>query len=219
MRRTGRGPPRGALGAAAPCGKIGVGGRVESSSTGSVADGAARTDSDAQWRFVRSEVDRQLALFARRRRRDKRKAFGLQMATVTLSATITVLLGLRTSDATRSWLLNIALGLGALITVLSAAEAFFTHRRLWVLRTATVRRLEALSRHVDFHAAGVGGRPVEAGVLASCLAELDAIIEDDQKAWRHLHESAPAAPGRRFAGMADPPQSETPPRAVGGGDQ
>jgi len=192
---------------------------VEHGSTGAAADGAAQADLDARWRFLRGEVDRQLARFARRRRRDKRKAFGLQMATVTLSATVTVLLGLRTSNATRTWLLNIALGLGALITVLAAAEAFFTHRRLWVLRTTTVRRLETLSRHVDFHMAGADRGPVDAGALAACLAELDAIIADDQKAWQHLHENPPAADEGRFSGAADPLRSQTPPRAVGGGDQ
>jgi hypothetical protein len=190
---------------------------VEHGSTGVAADGAAQADLDARWRFLRDEVDRQLALFEGRRRRDKRKAFGLQMATVTLSATVTVLLGLRTSASTRTWLLNVALGLGALITVLAAAEAFFTHRRLWVLRTAAVRRLETLSRHVDFHTAGTDGRPVDEGAIAACLTELDAIIADDQKAWQHLHESPHAAHESRLAGAADPPQAETPPRAAGGG--
>lgn len=192
---------------------------MEHGSTGVAVGGAAQADLDARWRFLRGEVDRQLALFGRRRRRDKRKAFGLQMATVTLSATITVLLGLRTSDATRTLLLNIALGLGALITVLATAEAFFTHRRLWVLRTATVRRLETLSRHVDFHTAGADSRPTDAGALAECLAELDVIIADDQKAWQHLHESPPTAHESRLAGAANPPQPEPPPRPVGGGDQ
>lgn len=45
--------------------------------------------------FLRAELDRQQQRFACRRRRDKRKSFALQMATVALSATITVLLGLR----------------------------------------------------------------------------------------------------------------------------
>jgi hypothetical protein len=75
---------------------------VEHGSTGVTADTPAQVAEDPQWRFLRGEVDRQLALFGRRRRRDKRKAFALQMATVTLSATITVLLGLRTSDVTRT---------------------------------------------------------------------------------------------------------------------
>jgi len=192
---------------------------VKQGSTGVAGDGAAHADMDAQWQFLRAEVHRQLTLFGRRRRRDKRKAFGLQMATVTLSATITVLLGLRTPDTTRTLLLNIALGLGALITVLAAAEAFFTHRRLWVLRTITVRRLEALSRHVGFHAAGTDGRPPDAGVLTACLAELDAIIADDQKGWQHLHESPPAAHENRFVGAADLLRPEAPPRVLGADDQ
>src|ERR1700691_3826221 len=145
---------------------------MEHGSAAVAARGAAQSDPDARWRVPRGEVDRQLALCERGRRRDKRKAFGLQMATVTLSATITVLLGLRTSDATRTWLLNIALVLGALITVLAAAEAFFTHRRLWVLRTATVRRLETLSRHVAFYTVGAGGRPAAAARLTSFLPDL-----------------------------------------------
>lgn len=172
-----------------------------------VAGDPAVADAQARWRFLRGEVDRQLTLFGRRRRRDKRKAFALQMATVTLSATVTVLLGLRTSDPTRTLLLNIALALGALITVLAAAEAFFTHRRLWVLRTATVRRLETLSRHVDFHAAGTDG-PVDVSVLTASLAELDAIIADDQKAWQHMHESPPAADDTRLPGATDPQRTE-----------
>jgi hypothetical protein len=105
-------------------------------------------------------------------------------------------------------LLNIALVLGALITVLAAAEAFFTHRRLWVLRTATVRRLETLSRHVDFNAAAASGQPADAGALAACLAELDAILAEDLKAWRHMHESPPSAHETRLPGAADPPGPE-----------
>jgi hypothetical protein len=53
-------------------------------------------------------------------------------------------------------------------------------------------------------------------VLTACLGELDAIIDSDQKAWQHLHESRPAAQERRFAGVSDPPRPDTPPRAVDG---
>lgn len=151
---------------------------------------------DDRWGFVRGEVERQLTLFERRRRRDKLKAFSLQMATVMLSATVTVLLGLRTSDAMRTWLLNIALVLGTLITVLAAAEAFFTHRRMWVLRTATVRGLETLSRHVEFHMADAATGPTDTEAQTACLTELDAIIADDVKGWQHLHEAHPEAATR-----------------------
>jgi hypothetical protein len=165
---------------------------------------------DARWRYLRGEVARQLAAFQRRRGRDKRKALTLQMATVTLSAAVTILLGLRTSDATRTWLLNVALVLGAVITVLAAAEAFFNHQRLWVLRTATVRRLETLSRHLDFYAAGLDGRPADPTMVGRCLAELDAIIADDQKPRRHLRESAPPAHETAFSlATAHEPESDS----------
>lgn len=148
----------------------------------------SKLEGDGQLGFVRNEVERQLALYRRRRRRDKRKAFTLQMATVCLSATITVLLGLRTAGDVRTWLLNIALVLGALVTVLAAAEAFFTHRRLWVLRTTTVRRLEGLARRLGFLAAGPESNSDQAA-LDRCLAELNRILSDDQKAWLHLRET------------------------------
>ncbi|MEY9855075.1 hypothetical protein ABH935_000674 [Catenulispora sp. GAS73] len=187
-----------------------AGGTVEDNTEASAGPGGAvaQADLDARWQFLRQEVARQLASYRRRRRRDKRKAFALQMATVTLSATVTILLGLRTSDATRAWMLNIALVLGALITVLAAAEAFFTHRRLWVLRTGTVRRLETLGRHLDFYSAGVGGRPTDPAVLGDCLAELDAIIAEDQRAWHQLRETPAAAKESAFSlGAADPTPS------------
>jgi hypothetical protein len=186
--------------------------------TNEAAKDAAQAGEDARWRFLRGEVDRQLALFGRRRRRDKRKAFALQMATVTLSAIVTVLLGLRTSDTARTLLLNIALVLGALITVLAAAEAFFTHRRLWVLRTATVRRLETLSRHIDFNAAGANGSASDTSALATCLAELDAIIAEDLKAWHHMHESPPSAHETRLSRAAGQAATEAAPRGADADD-
>lgn len=191
---------------------------MDNGTTAAVGDGEAPTEPDARWQYLRSEVNRQLGLFGHRRRRDKRKAFALQMATVTLSATVTVLLGLRTSDSTRTLLLNIALALGALITVLAATEAFFTHRRLWVLRTATVRRMETLSRHVDFHAAGADGRVDNTSALATCLAELDAIIADDHRAWQHLHETLPATQQDASAVAANPQHPPAPPHQAGVGD-
>ena len=172
---------------------------------------------EAQWAYLRGEVGRQLAAFQRRRRRDKRKAFGLQMATVTLSAAVTVLVGLRTTDATRTWLLNVALVLGALTTVVSGSELFFGHRRLWVLRTATVRRLETLARHVEFHTAGRTEPADDARRLAAYLFELDAILTDDQKGWHQLRESPPTAHEGQLQHPAEPSRRQ--PRTTEDGGQ
>jgi hypothetical protein len=146
--------------------------------------------------FLRAELGRQEQRFRRRQRRDKRKAFALQMATVALSAAITVLLGVRVGSRMEPLLGNVALGLGALVTVLAAMEAFFNHRGLWVSRTVTVRRLEELRRHIEYQFAGVADREVSVGLVDELLARLDAIVADDQRAWLRLRsvEAQPAAP-------------------------
>jgi Protein of unknown function (DUF4231) len=139
--------------------------------------------------FLRAELDRQQQRFTRRRRRDKRKAFALQMATVVLSATITVLLGLRLDAGLQRALANIALVLGALVTVLAAMEAFFNHRGLWVTRTITVRRLEELRRQADYRLAGLADGEVEAAVVDGLLARLNQIVAADHKAWLRLRST------------------------------
>jgi hypothetical protein len=142
--------------------------------------------------FLYAELSRQQERFARRRKRDKRKAFVLQMSTVALSAAITVLLGLQVSEGGRRVLSNVALALGAMVTVMAAAEAFFNHRGLWIRRTLTVRRLEELRRHVDFQLSNGGSETIDEMRLRAWLEELDQIIRDDREAWLRLR-SEPAA--------------------------
>src|SRR5206468_11572693 len=108
------------------------------------SSGSGSNNSKEHFTWLQHELNRQLTAYRRRRKRDKRKAFVLQMATVILSATITVLLGIRATGFVQQYLTDIAIALGAIITVLAAAEAFFGHRGLWILRSHTVRRLEAL---------------------------------------------------------------------------
>jgi ABC-type multidrug transport system fused ATPase/permease subunit len=139
--------------------------------------------------LLRAELDRQQQRFARRRRRDKRKSFALQMATVVLSATITVLLGLRVGTGLQRTLANVALVLGALVTVLAAMEAFFNHRGLWVARTVTVRRLEELRRQIDYQLAGLADGEVVPEVVDGLLARLDQIVAEDQQAWLRLRST------------------------------
>jgi Protein of unknown function (DUF4231) len=139
--------------------------------------------------WLHGELDRQIVAYRRRRRRDKRKAFFLQMATVTLSATITVLLGVRVTGDAQQTLADAALALGALITVLAAAEAFFGHRGLWILRTETVRNLETLNRQINYYESGLDGAPAESRDVDRYRAELDHILTNDHISWQRLRQS------------------------------
>ena len=157
----------------------------------SPAASAGPADSAAQLAWLHQELNRQLSAYQRRRKRDKRKSFALQMATVALSAAITVLLGLRTTGTTQQRLADIALALGAIITVLAAAEAFFSHRGLWILRTRTVRRLETLARHLDYQQTRSAGQPLEPAVLDRYATELDDILNEDYTRWQQLRATTP----------------------------
>ncbi|MCE7006043.1 SLATT domain-containing protein [Kibdelosporangium philippinense] len=139
-----------------------------------------------RFEFVKSEVDGLLRRFRKRRTRDKRKAFGLQMATVTLSATISVLLGLRNFGGAESLLANIALALGALIAVLAAADAFFGHRDLWILRTRTVRDLEELSRDLAYYESSLGTDPPARDEVDGFFDRLGEIVKRDSEDWGRL---------------------------------
>ena len=143
--------------------------------------------------LLRAELDRQHGFFGRRRLRDKRQAFALQMGTVTLSAAITVLLGIQVSSASRTVLSNVALALGAIITVMSAAEAFFNHRGLWIARTTTVRNLDELRRKLDRHEAEIADGCTPRDTTNDLLAELEYILRADHDAWSRLRAIEPVS--------------------------
>ncbi|GAB3909697.1 DUF4231 domain-containing protein [Kibdelosporangium lantanae] len=140
--------------------------------------------SAATLEFVQSELDNELKRYARRRRRDKRKAFYLKTSTVTLSATISVLLGLRAIN--EPVFANVALGLGALITVLAAIDAFFDHRELWILRTHTVRDLQTLSRDLRYYVSGLDGAAPDQAEVDRFYQRLGEVIKKDDENWGKL---------------------------------
>lgn len=174
------------------------------------ATGSPAGDSAARLTWLQQELGRQLAAYRRRRKRDKRKAFGLQMATVTLSATTTVLLGVRATGTAQERLADMALALSAIITVLAAAEAFFAHRGLWILRTETVRNLETFSRRLDYYQAGLDSQPPDPAAVDALHAQLDGILNADHTAWQHLRASTSTS---AIPGTADTTAISTPPPA------
>src|ERR1043165_6915542 len=139
-----------------------------------------------RFEYVKTEVDALLRNYKGRRKRDKRKAFGLQMATVTLSATISILLGVRNFAASEALFANIALGLGALITVLAAADAFYSHRELWILRTRTVRELEALARELAYYESSLGTGEPDRAEVDGFFERLNDVVRKDSEDWGRL---------------------------------
>ncbi|MFD9127653.1 SLATT domain-containing protein [Kitasatospora sp. NPDC059571] len=160
-----------------------------------MADGVDGAAARRRFEFIEQEVRSQLVGRRRRRDRDRGTAFTLQVATVGLSAAITVLLGIQVGGAARQWLSDTALGLGALITVLAAWQAFFAHRALWIQRADTVHRLEALERRIAYYRIGLGEDAPEPARADEFLAEYERIARLDHESWSRIRQAADPQPG------------------------
>lgn len=135
--------------------------------------------------ILSNELDVKVDQFTRRRRRDKRKAFGLKMSAAGLGALVTVCLGIRIGEGTDATLKNVALIAGALVGVLNAWDAFYDHRGLWVKRTQTASRLERLRRAFRL-ASSQGDGAIDRAALDAFAAKLDEILQDDLSGWTQM---------------------------------
>src|SRR6266540_1316933 len=86
---------------------------------------------DGKVKFLRENIDSQVESFSRRRNSNKQKAFLVKLGTSAAAGTATVILGFQ-GYIDPVWAKNIALILSALITFVSAWDAYFNHRALWL---------------------------------------------------------------------------------------
>jgi hypothetical protein len=142
---------------------------------------------------LEKQVDKQAVAFDKRRKRDKRKSYFFRMAAVMLSATITVLLGLQVATEWQDRLANLALVLSALVTVLTAADAFFQHRSLWIARARTTNRLARLEARIRYYKAGLDGKAPDPAHVDGFFGDLERILLEDEQAWLNLRGSTPGA--------------------------
>jgi hypothetical protein len=170
--------------------------------------GGTMTSNGACLDYLDDELTRLIEDTDRHRRKEKRIAFWLRVAVVAFSGTITVLLGLQLDGRTIQVLSNIALVLGAAITVLTAIDAFYNYRALYIHRTVQLERLSGLRRRVRYLKVAPGREEEVAIECKSYFTELRTILEDGLRSWRRLRgdsdveqpaegrESGPGGPGR-----------------------
>jgi hypothetical protein len=133
---------------------------------------------------LNAELDSLVRRYASECAKHKARALVLKITSVVLATTITILLGLKfQSAAIRLDLSNIALVLGGLITVLSAYDAFFDPRSLWVRETVTFARLKDLQRDLRFWSAGLEEAEADLQVLERFKRRLDHILDESLKYW------------------------------------
>lgn len=137
--------------------------------------------------WLQTEVDDLVKRYQRESAQHKKTAFRLRIMSVLLAAAITVLLGLKLQNTPLAeYFSNVALILGAAITVLSAYEAFFDPRALWVRETVTFARLKDLQRDLRFWASGLDPEAIDVEVLGRYKSKLDSVLEDTLKYWMKI---------------------------------
>lgn len=117
----------------------------------------------------------------------KNQAFRLRIVSVVLASIITILLGLKLgNDSMTTVFSNVALILSSAITVLSAYEAFFDPRALWVRETVTFARLKDLERDLRYWSAGQDPETIDIKEVEAFKQRLDGILEETLKYWMKI---------------------------------
>lgn len=136
--------------------------------------------------YFEGELNGIIEIFSKKRLRDKKKAFTLKILSVVFAASITILLGIRIDERMNAFLQNVALTLGAVISVLNAVEAFYDHRSLWVNSTVTYSRLLELKRDLKLFSTGSEPADLDIKTFNRLTNRLDEILGDDLNSWLKL---------------------------------
>lgn len=113
-----------------------------------------------------------------------------QMATVVLSATITIIAGLKSTVIPEATSSNLVLILGALVTVISTWGAFFSPRESWHLNNLTYSRLRSLQARLEFIERGGAYEATKDQVLSEGFSEYQRILDDYNEQWQKLRSKS-----------------------------
>ena len=132
-----------------------------------------------------NELEYQINRVNKQRKRDKRKATWLKMATIILTAAVPVLIGLEGVANISSLLTNVAFVIGVVVTGIIAYDSFFDHRSLWVMRANTLAKMRTLKIDFDFDVARAPEHLSESS-LNTLMSRLEVILKDDLESWLSL---------------------------------
>ncbi|HNQ26010.1 MAG TPA: SLATT domain-containing protein [Methanoregulaceae archaeon] len=143
---------------------------------------------DDKLKYLENEVKNRKDSVQHRRNREKQLAFRLKISAVALAGLVTILIGLRISSVWSDLISNIALIVGASITVINAFDAFFDHRALWIYRTIVLTRLDELLRDIQFYREGLDPLEYDEKKVSQFLAKYNEILQEDLKSWLEIRQ-------------------------------
>ncbi|MEY4576566.1 MAG: hypothetical protein RL701_1269 [Pseudomonadota bacterium] len=150
--------------------------------------GAGETP-DAQLAYLRDRVQYRIGVLKASAESNRRASFRGQIATMLLSAVITVVTGAKSLGECNPLVSDVVLVFSALTAVISGWNAFAAPREVWRLKTLTLGRLLSLEGRLEFAVRGRDFERERADVLRVALADLDAILADYNQEWQSLRSS------------------------------
>jgi hypothetical protein len=144
---------------------------------------------DGRAAFLDVELTSCIDWFQRRREKCRLLAFSFKILATLIGAATTVVLGLKGEFfMTHSvYLSDLALILSSIVTILTATEAFFDFRALWVRYSETRVRLLLLKARLGFLASG--GTPLDEAELETLFDAYEQIINESNAAWLQLRRT------------------------------
>lgn len=138
---------------------------------------------------LKREIDFNIVFFNKKHSRTKHRAYAIKISSVAFSALITVLLGI-SSGSLDIIFKNLAIVLGAVVTIINAVDAFYNYNGLWIKNTLTLSKLLELKREVEFYSSGFENDDISEEKLNKYMDELQQILREDIKQWLRIRERA-----------------------------
>ena len=126
----------------------------------------------------------------------RKRHYIAQMSSVVLSATVTIIAGLKMSGLPAFFTIseaassNIILVLGALITVLSAWGTFFSPHESWNINSEIHGKLRALQAKLEFSQRHPDFASKEPTIVAEIFAEYQKILSEYSTKWLELRRKS-----------------------------
>lgn len=137
--------------------------------------------------YLSEVISKHISLFDKKRQRNKFLSLGIKLTSAGLAAAITILLGLSISTQGKAVTANIALILGATITVFNTWDAFFNHKALWVRFTVATQSLRRIEEELEYLRSKTQGEPT-AEQIESLHTDFKQVLMTLDRDWESLRK-------------------------------
>jgi hypothetical protein len=136
----------------------------------------------AKIELIKLKVKNALEHVKYNRHHNRKKASFIKLTTTFCAAAATVLLGVE-STGWEDIFKDIAIGLTATVTLLSALEPFFNFRALWVEHEVALWKFYRLDDKLEFYIAGNNSDTVDINTVNSFYVEYQSIWDELSQSW------------------------------------